>query len=117
MISRIGLAGFAEQHDWNIIIMLNNFTCEKEYSSCDVILPGEEGRGALLLGDINSATDEELLSKHDVKTVITTAVGMNHLEIPSSATHIVYPLRDANSENIRTYFDESFITIDRSMIS
>lgn len=81
----------------HIIIMFNNFTSEKEYSSCDVVLPPEDGRGALLIGDFNSATSESTLAQYDIKTVITSAAGLDHLQIPSSVTHIVYPLRDTKS--------------------
>lgn len=37
--------------------MFNNFTSEKEYQPCNVIVEASEGRGALLIGDFNSATD------------------------------------------------------------
>ena len=53
----------------------------------------------------------------NIKTIITAAAGLDHLEIPSIVTHIVYPLKDAKSENIKSYFDESYATIDRSMNS
>ena len=37
--------------------MFNNFTSEKEYSTYNVVIAGDEDRGALLIGDLNSATD------------------------------------------------------------
>lgn len=37
--------------------MFNNFTAEKEYQSCNVIVEATEERGALLIGDFNAATD------------------------------------------------------------
>lgn len=85
--------------------MFNNFTSEKEYQSCNVIVNKSEGRGALLIGDFNAATDEEVLTANEIKTVITAATGLDHLQIPSSVTHIVYPLQDAKTENIKSYFD------------
>lgn len=77
--------------------MFNNFTCEKEYQCCNAIIDASENRGALLIGDFNAATDEEILRKYSVKTVITAATGLDHLQIPSSVTHIVYPLQDAKT--------------------
>ncbi len=77
--------------------MFNNFTCEKEYECCNVIIDASENRGALLIGDFNAATDDEILRKYAIKTVITAATGLDHLQIPSSVTHIVYPLQDAKT--------------------
>lgn len=42
--------------------MFDNFTCDNEYHSYDVILPKNKNNGALLLGDFNSATDEAVLA-------------------------------------------------------
>ena len=41
--------------------MFDNFSCENEYHSCDVILTANDKNGYLLLGDFNSATDENIL--------------------------------------------------------
>lgn len=95
--------------------MFNNFTCEREYESYNIILEKTQGRGALLLGDFNSATDETVLRENNVKTVITAATGLDHLEIPTFVTHIVYALLDAKSENIFKYFEESFNCIEKSI--
>jgi protein-tyrosine phosphatase len=54
------------------------------------------------------------LKANQIKTVITAAAGLDHLQIPGSVTHIVYPLQDVKTENIKSYFDECFVTIDRS---
>jgi protein-tyrosine phosphatase len=70
--------------------------------------------GALLIGDFNSATDAEIIKLHNIKTIITAAVGMEHLQVPANVAHIIYPLLDANSENIKRFFDESTITIKNS---
>jgi hypothetical protein len=94
--------------------MFNNLLSEKEYECYNVVTAAEEGRGALLIGDFNSATSEEVLKMHSIKTVITAAMGLEHLQIPSFVEHIVYPLQDAKTENIKSYFDESFLTIDKS---
>lgn len=59
--------------------MFNNFTCEKEYECCNVIIDASENRGALLIGDFNAATDDEILRKYAIKTVITAATGLDHL--------------------------------------
>lgn len=85
--------------------MFNNFTSQKEYQSCNVIVEASEGRGPLLIGDFNAATDESILMANSVKTVITAAAGLDHLQIPNSVTHIVYPLQDSKNENIKSYFD------------
>ncbi len=37
--------------------MFNNFTSLKEYQCCNVIVEASQNRGALLIGDFNSATD------------------------------------------------------------
>jgi hypothetical protein len=96
--------------------MFNNYTTEKPYESCNVILPETEQTGALLIGDFNSATDPETLRKHGIKTVITAATGLDHLELPSFVTHITYPLTDAKSEKIHQYFNQAFQTIDQSTL-
>ena len=42
--------------------MFDNFTCENEYHSYDVILHPTQANGPLLLGDFNSATDESVFA-------------------------------------------------------
>jgi hypothetical protein len=74
----------------------------------------ERQRGELILGDLNAATDLELLEQHDVKTIITAAAGLEHLEIPPEQTHIVFPLLDLKNESIETYFELSYQTIELS---
>jgi len=69
-----------------------------------VILPAEGSNGALLLGDFNSAVDQELLAQHNIRTIITAAEGFAHLEIDASIKHITYPLLDSKTENISAYF-------------
>lgn len=39
---------------------------------------------------------------------------MEHLQFPANVEHITYELLDANSENIRRFFDESTNTIKNS---
>lgn len=87
-----------------INIMLNNYTETDIYHSCDVILPASSASGELLIGDFNSATDSDTLAKHNVKTIITAASGMEHLEVPPNILHITFPLLDAKSENIKRFF-------------
>jgi hypothetical protein len=55
----------------------NNYT-QEDYKSYHVILPAdpETGTGAVLLGDLNAATDTELMRTFNVKTVITAATGL-----------------------------------------
>ncbi len=53
----------------------------------------------------------ELLKDHNVKTIITAAAGLEHLDIPAEQTHVVFPLMDLKNENIDTYFDLSYQTI------
>jgi hypothetical protein len=50
--------------------------------------------GELILGDLNAATDRTLLQGHNVKTIITAAAGLEHLDIPAEQTHVVFPLQD-----------------------
>ena len=62
----------------------NNYT-QEEYKSYHVVLPADadSGQGALLLGDLNAATDQELMREHKVKCIITAATGLEHLQIPA----------------------------------
>lgn len=55
----------------------NNYT-QEEYRSYHVVLQGnpETGTGPLLLGDLNAATDQELMHEHNVRTIITAATGL-----------------------------------------
>ena len=95
--------------------MFNNYTEEEPtYQCCSVVQAASPGTGALLIGDFNSATDADIIKLHNIKTIITAAVGMEHLQVPANVTHIVYPLLDANSENIKRFFDESTTTIKNS---
>ncbi len=73
----------------------NNYT-QEEYKSHHVILPAdsESGTYALILGDLNAATDPNLMNQHSVKTIITAATGLEHLQIPPEQTHVVFPLMD-----------------------
>jgi hypothetical protein len=84
-------------------MLLNNYT-QQAYKSHHVIIPRTENTGALLLGDLNAATDEELIKEFNIKTIITAACGLEHLKILSTLTHIVFPLMDTKQENIETYF-------------
>lgn len=39
--------------------MLNNYTeTFQKYESCNIIIPASETKGAILIGDFNSATDK-----------------------------------------------------------
>lgn len=88
--------------------MFNNYLEEdKQYECCTVIIPAGGGQGALLIGDFNSATDADNIRKYNIRTIITAATGLEHLEIPASVEHITYPLLDASTENIRKFFDQS----------
>lgn len=85
--------------------MLNNYTSSSDiYHSCDAILPATAGMGALLVGDFNSATDADLLKSYNIRTIITAAAGMEHLQVPPNILHITFPLLDAKTENIRQFF-------------
>jgi precorrin-6x reductase len=59
--------------------MFNNLLSEKEYECYNVVTEAEGGRGVLLIGDFNSATNKEILQMHSIKTVITAAMGLEHL--------------------------------------
>jgi hypothetical protein len=74
-------------------MLFNNYT-KQQYKSSHVIIPSKENTGALLLGDLNAATDQEIIKKHNIKTIITAASGLEHLKIPSELTHVVFPLMD-----------------------
>ena len=83
----------------------NNYTAD-DYQSYHVILPADPDapQGSLLLGDLNAATDQQLMQHHNVRTIITAATGLEHLQIPPEQTHIVFPLLDLKTENIEAYF-------------
>lgn len=59
--------------------MLHNNYTQEEYRSYHVIIPANEKKGELILGDLNAATDQQLIQEHRVKTVITAAHGLEHL--------------------------------------
>ena len=84
--------------------MYNNYTNHGEYECCSVIIPSSDSHGALLIGDFNSATSVPILEQHNIKTIITAASGMDHLKVPPHLHHIIYPLFDTNSENIKRFF-------------
>ena len=78
--------------------MLNNYTDSSNiYHPCNVILPASSGMGELLIGDFNSATDGDLIKAHNIKTIITAAAGMEHLQVPVNILHITFPLLDAKT--------------------
>ena len=56
--------------------MFNNFTGDNEYQCCNVIVGSKEERGSLLLGDFNSAANEDIIRHHRVRTIITAAIGL-----------------------------------------
>lgn len=49
-----------------------------------------------------------------MRTIITAAAGLEHLQLPAEQTHVVFPLLDLKHENIEAYFDLSYQTIDES---
>ena len=49
-----------------------------------------------------------------MRTIVTAAAGLEHLEIPAEQTHVVFPLLDLKNENIEAYFDLSYQTIEES---
>ncbi len=63
-------------------MLLNNYT-QQDYKSCHVIIPSNENTGALLLGDLNAATDSDIIKKYNIRTIITAASGLEHIKIPS----------------------------------
>lgn len=64
--------------------MFNNYTESETYQSCNVVQPAGGGNGPLLIGDFNSAIDPKIIKEYDIKTIITAAMGMEHLKIPTS---------------------------------
>ena len=56
-----------------------------------------------------------MLAKHGVKTIITAARGFEHLTVSDNFEHIVFPLADVKSENIRAYFEESYDVIEENL--
>ena len=56
-----------------------------------------------------------MLATHGVKTIITAAKGFEHLTVSNNFLHIVFPLADAKSENIRSYFEESYQIIEENL--
>ena len=76
-----------------------------------MIIPASGQIGSLLLGDLNAATDQDVIQQYNIKTIITAACGLDHLKIPSELTHVVFPLMDTKQENIQSYFELSYRTI------
>ena len=91
-------------------MMFDNYT-RGSYSHSNIIVPSSGARGCLMLGDFNSATDIDNLRTNNIKTVITAATNMDHLEIDKSVKHIVYPLLDAKTELISNFFEDNFDNI------
>lgn len=77
--------------------MFDSFTGAKKYSSHSIILQSTSGRGCLALGDLNSVTDHNIIKANNIKTIITAASNMDHLDIDKSVKHIVYPLLDSKN--------------------
>ena len=84
-------------------MLTNNYT-QEEYRNHHVIIPSSSDRGALILGDLNAATDQSLIDSQSVRTIITAASGLDHLQFPSNLTHVVFPLLDVKNERIGEYF-------------
>lgn len=85
--------------------MHNNYT-QPDYHSYHLVQPADPltNTGALLLGDLNAATDQTLMRQHHVKTIVTAATGLQHLQVSSEQTHVVFPLLDLKTEKIQSYF-------------
>lgn len=94
--------------------MFNNYTNPQSYECCNEVQAPFEENGALLIGDFNSAIDPLIIKEFNIKTIITAALGMEHLHISPQIEHITYPLLDANSENISRFFDQSTTKIKSS---
>lgn len=69
-----------------------------------------------MLGDFNSAIDKENIKKNNIRTIVTAATNMEHLEIDKSLKHIVYPLLDSKAENICAFFQRNFETLESSTV-
>jgi protein-tyrosine phosphatase len=55
------------------------------------------------------------LQQQNVKTIITAAEGFDHLTIDPSIKHITYPLLDSKTENIASFFEQSYHNIEQSL--
>lgn len=98
--------------------MYNNYTdTPNQYSCCNVVVPAQPGSGALLIGDFNSATDGDQIKAHNIRTIITAAAGMEHLNVQPHILHITFPLLDSKTENIRHFFEDCNTVIKASTYS
>ena len=52
------------------------------------------------------------MREEQVKTIITAAGGLEHLQFPADVTHIMFPLADTKQENIEAYFELSNAAIE-----
>lgn len=78
--------------------MFDNFVkSSSSYSHSNIILKANPKEGCLMIGDFNSAIDADNLKTNNIKTIITAASNMDHLEIPKSIKHIVYSLLDSKN--------------------
>lgn len=80
--------------------MFDNFvksSPSSSYSPSNIILKATPKDGCLMIGDFNSAIDPENIKLNNIKTIITAASNMDHLQIPKSINHIIYPLLDSKT--------------------
>jgi len=67
-------------------------------------------------GDLSSAQNLNFLHAHHIATVITAALGMDHLHYSDlPLKHIVYPLLDHKTQNIGQFFDDFYNIIEANI--
>ncbi len=66
------------------------------------------GRHLLRLGHWVLAQRVHQVRYHHLNSVVTAAIGLDHVSYDDSINHVVYPLLDSKSEQITTFFNEFY---------
>ena len=85
------------------------------YRNSNVILPPEEDKGALILGDMTAAFNSKDLKKKGVNSVLTVAARLGISYKRNDLSHKVYPALDSETYDLSKYFEDSFKFIDEAL--
>lgn len=75
-----------------------------DYHSWDLVYTDVSSGSHIFIGDVQAAVDQDFLSMQGIKTVVTAAKDMEHLQYNEDINHVVYPLLDGKQEQISFFF-------------
>lgn len=81
----------------------------------NVILPMEEKKGALILGDFVAALNEKNLQKRGIFSVLTVAFNLFISYKTEAISHKILPAEDCEEYDLSVYFEESFNFIENAL--